>query len=60
MFLWSDDCFSCLCNFPHSLEQHNAALARSAYERQEFLREHRLFEEDTDLEGFPDFDEWED
>lgn len=60
MYLWSDDCLSCLCNFPHEAKQHYAALARAEQERQEFLREHRLFEEDAELEMFPDLNEWED
>lgn len=57
MFQWCSDCPSCLFGFPHDAKQHNAALERAAQERQEFLREHRLFEEDAELEEFPDLDD---
>lgn len=30
--IWSDDCLACLCNMPHTLEEHNKAVELAAYE----------------------------
>lgn len=35
--VWSDDCLSCLCNLPHSVEKHNQAVEQAQAELQEQL-----------------------
>jgi hypothetical protein len=62
MIVWSDDCLSCLCNLPHTMEAHMQAVeqahAELQAEREELRSVHRdLFEDDTD--GFSDMDDLE-
>jgi hypothetical protein len=54
MIMWSDDCLSCLCNFPHTLKKHMQALEQAHVElqaeREELRFFHRdLFEDDTEF-----------
>ena len=46
---WSDDCLSCLCNFPHTLEAHLRAV-----ERARAALQFEMQERERDLAG-----EWE-
>ncbi|MBA2391182.1 MAG: hypothetical protein H0V70_00375 [Ktedonobacteraceae bacterium] len=42
MIVWSDDCFSCLCNFPHTMEAHMQAVNQAHDELLAELQEFRL------------------
>ncbi len=41
MIIWSDDCLSCLCNFPHTVEKHNQELEKAESSRQEQMADMR-------------------
>jgi len=45
---WSDDCLSCLCNLPHSLDAHHKAVERA---RAELQRELALLREQNRESG---------
>jgi len=47
--VWSDDCLSCLCNFPHPVEAHLKAVERARAALQSEMQER-----ERDLAG-----EWE-
>jgi len=39
MIVWNDDCLSCLCGFPHSMEKHMQAIKRADLEREQQQQE---------------------
>ena len=41
VIIWSGDCLSCLCNLPHSPEEHNQNVEQASAERQQELAEMR-------------------
>jgi hypothetical protein len=56
MIIWSDDCLSCLCNLPHSMEKHmqavNAAISESRQHREDLRAANSdWFEDETDNAG---------
>jgi hypothetical protein len=62
--LWSDDCLSCLCNFPHTLEAHLRAVerARAALQFEMQEREHDLageWEQDEEIRAETNVEEYE-
>ena len=42
MIIWSDDCLSCLCNLPHSEEQHAQAVNTALQESRRQLEDARV------------------
>jgi len=51
---WSDDCLSCLCNLPHTMQDHLQAVERAYVELVEarfiLKHEHHLWDDDEDLD----------
>lgn len=52
--IWSDDCFSCLCNLPHSQKEHEQAVEQAAYELQQELEWLKRLNQSFDDEDFHD------
>jgi chromosome segregation ATPase len=55
MIIWSDDCGSCLCNLPHSMEVHMQQVERARAELQAEIAELRALNRDI----YEDYDEEE-
>ena len=55
MIIWSDDCLSCLCNLPHSMEEHMRQVERASAELQAELE---LRKRNRDVEEWTEDDEW--